>query len=468
VAQYDVVVIGSGPGGYVAAIHAARSGLETAIVEKDETERLGGTCLLRGCIPTKAMLYTAELVEKFGHAEDFGVAPEGGASVDLEKMDDYRSRVVAKNANGVKYLMRKNGIDVHFGHGRLTEEGNVRVTAEDGAETTLETDNVILATGSACRDLPFLPVDHERVLNSDDLSQGQYMPEHLVVLGAGAVGTEFASVYLRWGAEVTLVEMQDRILPIEDEEVSRAIQKSLERQGMRVETGTKLTDAEVGDDGVTVTLESADGSETLEASHILVAVGRRAVTDDVGLEHTDVVVDERGFVEVDEFMRTAHDGVYAIGDILETPWLAHVASAEGIVAVDTICDADPHPIHYGRIPNCTYCSPEVASVGLTEAQALEQGYDVRVGTFPFSAIGKAAIYGQTDGFVKIVSEKKYDELLGLHIVGPKATELITEGTVAMELETTIQELVHTIHPHPTLAEAVGEAAHVTIGEPIHI
>lgn len=469
--QYDVVVIGSGPGGYVAAIHAAQSGLKTAIIEREETERLGGTCLLRGCIPTKAMLGTAELIEKARHSEDFGVVLSD-PKIDMEKMHKFKDKVVAKSAGGVKFLMKKNKIDVLMGHGRIVSRGKISVTDKAGKVTTLETKNCILATGSACKDLPFIKMDHERIINSDDILQIPEIPEKLVILGAGAVGCEFASVFHRFGSKVTLVELMDRVLPIEDEEVSAELQRSFKKQGINVVTSSKITDVSRKGDKVTAVIETTkDGKtskEKVECSHLLVAVGRAAVTGDVGLDKTKIKVDARGQVDVDTYNRSAEDWIYAIGDIIDTPWLAHVASKEGILAVDAIAKKDPRPINYDLVPNCTYCSPEVASVGLTEKAAKERGYDVKIGVFPFSAIAKASIVGQSEGFVKIVAESKYDQILGLHIIGPKATELITEGTVAMELEATIDELLHTIHPHPTLAEAVGEAAHAATGHAIHI
>jgi dihydrolipoamide dehydrogenase len=471
VSQYDLIVIGSGPGGYVAAIHAAQSGLKTAIIEREETERLGGTCLLRGCIPTKAMLGTADLIEKAQHSEDFGITLSN-AKVDMAMMHKFKDKVVAKSAGGVKYLMKKNKVDVHLGHGRIEGKGKISVTDKAGKVTTLQAKNCILATGSACKDLPFIKMDHERIINSDDILQLNEIPEHLVVLGAGAVGCEFASVFIRYGSKVTLVELTDRVLPIEDEEISAEVEKSFKRQKITVMTSSKITDVKRKDDKVTAVIETTkDGkttSTTVDCSHLLVAVGRSAVTDDVGLKNTKLKPDGRGQIAIDEFMKTAEDWIYAIGDIVNTPWLAHVASKEGILAVDHINKKNPRPINYDLVPNCTYCSPEVASVGLTERAAKERGYDVKTGVFPFSAIAKASILGQSEGFVKIVSEKKYDQVLGMHIVGPKATELITEGTVAMELEATIDELIHTIHPHPTLAEAVGEAAHAVTGHAIHI
>ncbi len=469
--QYDVVIIGSGPGGYVAAIHAAQSGLDTAIVERDSTERLGGTCLLRGCIPTKAMLHTADMVEEMEKSEAIGIST-GDVELSMEKMHAYKAKVVKKNAGGVKYLMKKNEIDVHFGHGRIAEPGKVDVEDKDGDTTTLEAKNIILATGSTCLHLPFIDMEPERVLDSDRILELEEVPEHLVVIGAGAVGTEFASIFLRYGSKITLVEMIDRVLPGEDKAVSAAAQKSFEKQGMNVLVSSKVTDVKADKDGVKLVVETIDGDETssqnIEASHLLVAAGRQPATDDIGAEGLDIEIDDRGVIEVDEMMRTGEEGIYAIGDITGSIWLAHLASHEGILAVDHIAGQDPRPINYELVPMCTYCAPEVASVGLSEEEAEERGYDVITGEFPFSAIGKAAILNKTEGFVKIVAESKYDEVLGVHIIGPKATELITEGTLAMELESTVAELIQTIHPHPTLAEAVGEAAHATLGHPIHI
>jgi dihydrolipoamide dehydrogenase len=319
--------------------------------------------------------------------------------------------------------------------------------------------------------LPFIETDGERILDSDELLESTDLPDHLIVLGAGAVGVEYASCFNDFGSQVTLIEMEDRIVPNEDAEVSAQLEKSFTRKDIDVRTAAKVTDVSRAGDGVEAVVEPVDGgeSEVIEASHFLVAVGRSPVTGDCGLDPTGVEVDERGYVHVDDYMQTDEKWIYAVGDIVaDTPWLAHVGSHEGVLAADHIAGEDPHTINYDHAPMCTYCSPEVASVGLTEAQAEEQGYDVKTAQFPFSAIGKATIVGQTDGFVKIVSEEKYDELLGLHIIGPKATELITEGTIAMELESTTLEVEHTMHPHPTLSEAVGEAAHAIVGEPIHI
>jgi len=471
VTQYDVVVIGSGPGGYVAAIHASQSGLETAIVEKEPTERLGGTCLLRGCIPTKAMLHTADMLDEMEKSEEIGITG-GDFELSMDKMHDYKAKVVQKNAGGVQYLMKKNDIDVHFGHGRIGDDKNVSVEDDDGNTTTLETDNIILATGSGCLHLPFIDMEPDRVMDSDDILQMEEVPEHLVVIGAGAVGTEFGSVFLRYGSDVTLVEMQDRVLPAEDAEVSEEAKNCFERQGMDVMVSSKVTDVDAGDDGVELVIETeTDGetsSKTVNASHLLVAAGRQPQTDDIGADDFNIDIDDRGVIDVDDMMQTGEEGIYAIGDITGSIWLAHLASHEGIVAVDHITDQNPRPIDYDLVPMCTYCDPEVASVGLSEEEARERGYDVQTGKFPFSAIGKAAILNKTDGFVKIVSETKYDEVLGVHIIGAKATELITEGTLAMELESTVAELIDTIHPHPTLSETIGEAAHATLGEAIHV
>src|SRR5690554_888065 len=417
------------------------------------------------------MLHTADLVEEARRAEEFGVTL-GKAEVNMEKMAQYRAAIVKKNAGGVKYLMKKNKVDVFSGHGRIAGKNKIAVEDKDGKTTTLQAKHCVLATGSACLHLPFIKMDHKRVIDSDDLLSMTEIPEHLVVIGAGAVGSEFASVFLRYGSKVTIIEMLDRLLPVEDHAVSAEVEKSFKKQGMDVMTSSKVTEVKSGKDGVEIVVESAgdkkSASKTIKASHLLVATGRRAVTDDCGIDKTNIELDERGFVPVSEYMQTSEDWVYAIGDIVKTPWLAHVASHEAVLAVNHLAGEEAHPINYDHVPNCTYASPEVASVGLTEEAARERGYDVRVGVFPFSAVGKAAILGQTEGFVKIVSETKYDEFLGLHIIGPRATELIAEGVVALELESTVAEIVHAIHPHPTLSEAIGEAAHAYYDEPIHI
>lgn len=464
---YDVVVVGSGPGGYVAAIRSSQLGLKTAIVEKDS--RLGGTCLLRGCIPTKALLESASLYDKAQEASNYGVQV-GGVQLDFGGVQKYRERIVNQNSRGVSFLMRKNKIDVYSGHGRLAGPGQVTVTDADGEVKTLSTKNVILATGSVCRDLPFIQMDHVRTVNSDDILEIQSVPSSLIVMGAGAVGSEFASVYRSFGSQVTLVEYMDQLLPIEDADIGAELEKNFKKRGINVLTKTSIEKVDLVEGGVRATIKSRDGGEgqVLEAEMLLVAVGRAAVTSDIGLDTVGVKVDDRGYIEVDEYLRTSAKGVYAIGDIVQSPALAHVASHEGVLAAELCAGNQPRPINYDHTPNCTYCEPEVASVGLTEAKARERGYDVKTGSFPFMANGKARIMGSDAGLVKIVADAKYDQLLGVHIIGPKATELIAESVVALQLESTVEELFRAIHPHPTLSESVGEAAAAAfLGAPLN-
>ncbi len=462
---YDVVIIGSGPGGYVAAIRAAQLGLKTAIVEADD--RLGGTCLLRGCIPTKSMLESAELADKARKAADFGVNV-GEVSVDLPRVLKRKAKVVQQNAGGVAFLMKKNKIEVCHGFGTLAGAGKVKVTAADGAERVLDARNVILATGSAPRHIPGMEIGGP-VVTSDELLDLEEMPSHLLVLGAGAVGVEFASVFRSFGCEVTVVELMDRLVPAEDADVSKEFEKVFSRRGIKVHTSTKLASVDIVDGGVRARLEKEGKKpQSVSASHLLVAVGRRPVTEAVGLSSTKVKV-ERGFIHVDEFQRTGEPGVYAIGDIVAgTAQLAHLASAEGVLAVEHIAGLNPQPIDHGQVPGCTYSQPEVGSIGLTEQQARDAGHEVKVGTFPFSAIGKAKIIGSTAGFVKIVAEAKYNEILGVHIIGPHATDLIAEAGPLLKLECTVDELARIIHAHPTLSEAVVEAAHATLGHALHM
>ena len=465
--SYDVVVIGAGPGGYVAAVRCSQLGLKVAIVEKDS--RLGGTCLLRGCIPTKALLESAYVYEKCQSSAKFGVTTSG-VTLDFAGVQKFRAKTVEANSKGVTFLMRKNKVDVHSGHGRIAGEGRVSVTAADGKEQVLEARAIIIATGSVCRDLPFIEMDHKRTVNSDDILEIKEVPASLIVMGAGAVGTEFASVYRSFGADVTLIEYQDRLLPIEDEDISKELARAYKKRGINVLTSTAVKTVELVDGGVRVHHESVDGKAkgTVEATMLLVAVGRAAVTGDVGLDTVGIKADEQGFIPVDDRCRTSAKNVYAIGDVIRTPWLAHIASHEGVLVAEQIAGRDVHPINYDHTPNCTYCEPEVASVGLTEAEARKRGYDVKIGTFPMSANGKARIMGADGGLVKMISDTKHDELLGVHIIGPKATELISELSVALHLESTTEELVHAIHPHPTLAEAIGEAAAATLnGAPLN-
>lgn len=457
---FDVTVIGAGPGGYVAAIRAAQVGLKTAIIERDQD--LGGTCLLRGCIPTKELLHSAHVYDLVSDPNEFGVSIEG-FKLHFDKVMARKNKVVGRLSKGVEFLMKKNRITVFKGHGRLEGNGRVTVTGADGAVREVPTRHVILATGSAPRLLPGVEVQSPRVVTSDQLLDFDHVPKSMVVLGAGAVGVEFASVFKRFGSDVTILELLPRLVPIEDEETSAELQKSFRRRKIQVMTSTRFESVTVHPDDVEIRYTGSDGQPgTLRAETLLIAVGRRPVTDGLGLENTRIVTD-RGYIQVDEFMRTAEPNVYAIGDVIPTPWLAHVASKEGCVAAEHIAGRNPRPINYQLVPNCTYCEPEIGSVGLTEAKAREKGYEVKVGKFPFSALGKAIILGETEGFVKVVSDARYDEVLGVHIMGPHATDLLAEACVALGLEATTEELGHIMHAHPTLSEAVMEAAEAVHG-----
>jgi len=468
--MYDLVVIGSGPGGYVAAIRAAQLGLRTAIVEKDAKAPgvgLGGTCLHRGCIPTKAMLKSASLYDETkNHAASFGVKT-AGVELDYPGVVKFRDKVVFKGARGVEYLMKKNKIDVHPGFGRLVSANRVAVTG-DGGETVLETRNVLIATGSVPRDLPHLKADGASILNSDHILKSTTIPKSLLVIGSGAVGSEFASCFARYGTKTVLVEVLPRILPIEDEEVSKEVEKAFRKKGIAVQVKTGVESVTPNGDGsVTVTAKGPDGGPiSWSVEKVLLAVGRKPVTEGLGLEALGVAV-ERGYVKVDKHQRTNVPGVWAIGDVTPTIWLAHVASAEGIVAAETMAGHPTVPVNRDQVPGCTYCDPEVASIGLTEAKAKERGYAVKTGRFNFGVLAKTAMESTQEGFVKIVSDAKYDEILGVHIVGPHATELIAEGAALLRLEATTEEMIRTIHAHPTLSEALHEAAEAVHGHNIH-
>jgi len=456
--EFDVTIIGSGPGGYVAAVRAGQLGLKVAIIEKEPDARLGGTCGLRGCIPTKALLNAAHLYQKAGEFEHFGLKVKD-LSYDWTGVQKYKSDVVAKNSAGVTYLMKKNKATIFNGFGKIVGKGKIEVALNDGKKETIETKNIVIATGSVVRPIPGFETDGKQVVNSDHILELTKVPKSLVVMGSGAVGSEFASVYHRFGTDVTLVELLDRIVPLEDAEVSKELQRAFKKQGMKVETGLKLDKLEKTKSGVKVSGKNAKGETvTLEAEMLLVAVGRMPYTEGLGLENTKVKVSPKGTIETNEYCETAEPGIYAIGDVLPTAQLAHLASKEGILVVEKIAGKKVEPINHHLVPNCTYCDPEVASVGLTEEKAKEAGYNVKVGKFPFSASGKARILGETDGFVKIVAEKKYDEVLGVHIIGPHATELLAEACVGMALETTADELGRIMHAHPTVSESVMEAA----------
>jgi dihydrolipoamide dehydrogenase len=461
---FDVVIIGSGPAGYVAAIKAAQLGLKTALVEKDK--RLGGTCLLRGCIPTKSLLWTAELYHHISEAGEFGIDLKDPVVNWAQAMKN-KEKVVDKGVKGIDFLMKKNKVTVAKGHGRIAGKGKVEVTPEGGPAQTLDTRNVIIATGSVPKSLPTVKVDHKRILNSDSVLEIPSIPKSVLVLGGGAVGVEFASIFNHVGSQVTIVEYLPHLLPIEDEDASKELERYFRRRKIGYELGAKVEKAEVTETGVKLTAQVGSETRVLEAEILISAVGRAPVTEGLGLEKIGVQLD-RGFLKVDQFCRTGEPNVYAIGDVIPTPMLAHVGSSEGILAVEHIAGKDPQPINYDRVPSATYCYPEVASVGLTEKKARERGYDVKTGSFPFSAIHKASMSNENMGMVKIVSEKKYDEVLGVHLVGPHATELLAEACVALRLETTTEEIARTMHAHPTLSEIMKEAAEATLGHPLHI
>ena len=460
--EFDLIILGSGPGGYVAGVRAGQLGMKVAVVERDP--KFGGTCLLRGCIPTKALLHTASVLDEIREADSLGINVAAPV-LDIVKAQERKQKVVDSNSKGVEFLFKKNKVTGIHGTGRITGPHEVEVEGADG-KTTYGAKFIMIATGSVPRDVPIAPTDGERVLNSDHVLELQRVPASIAVLGAGAVGTEFASIYTSFGSKVTLIEMLPRILPIEDEEISAELQKALRKRKIDVLTGTKCLSVERTETGVRLNLEGGKTS-TVEAELLLVAIGRRPVTENLGLEALGIGLD-RGYVKVDPLMRTSVPHIYAIGDVINTPWLAHVATAEGILAVEHMAGLPVRPINYDRVPSCTYCDPEVASVGLTEAKARERGYDVVVGKFPFTALGKAKVIGKTTGFVKVVRETKYDEVLGVHIIGAHATDLIAEACVALQMEGTDEELMRTMHAHPTMSEAVMEAAHAAHGGAIHM
>jgi dihydrolipoamide dehydrogenase len=461
--RYDLTIIGSGPGGYVAAIRAAQLGLTTAVVEK--APKPGGTCLHWGCIPTKALLQAAMVYESALKGERFGVKASD-VTLDMARVQKFKSKTVTVNARGVEFLFKKNGVTLLAGRGKLAGAGRIEIAPAKEAPYTIETGATVLATGSAVQGLPGIEFDGKRVISSDDALGLREVPASMIVLGAGAVGVEFASIFRSYGADVTIVELLPHLLPLEDEALGAELEKAFRKRGIECHTATRVEKVDARDSGVRLSATRDGETISMEADILLVAVGRRPVTEDLGLEGTSVRLD-RGFVEVDAMMRTGEDGVYAIGDIVKTPALAHVASHEGILAVEHAAGKNPIPIDYDKIPSCTYCDPEVAAIGLSEAEARKRGYDVTVGTFPFTAIGKAKILDDTRGFVKIVSERKHDEVLGVHIIGPHATELISEATAALNLEATAESLFHAVHAHPTLAEALGEAALAVHGRAIH-
>lgn len=462
--SYDLIVIGSGPGGYVAAVRAAHLGLKVALVERDK--RLGGTCLLRGCIPTKSLLHSADVLEEARHAQDSGIIVSD-VRIDFSGVQKARERAVSKGAAGVEYLMKSNKVEVLRGHGSLVDAHTVAIKGAEGSDQ-VRTKFVLLATGSAPRILASLKPDGKHILSSDQVLELKKMPESMMVLGAGAVGVEFASAYARFGAKMTVVEMQTTFLPNEDVEVGREFERLFKKQGITCHTSTKLEKAEVQDGRVQISLAQGEKRWTESVEVLLVAVGRVPVTDSLGLETVGIELDRGGYIPIDGLMRTRVPHIYAIGDVVPTPWLAHVASAEAVLAVDHMAGREPQPLNYLQTPSCTYSEPEVGSVGLSEVAAKARGYNVKVGKFPFSAVGKARVMGRTDGFVKMVTDARYGEILGVHIIGPRATDLIAVGCVAMRLESTAEDLAHTITAHPTLAEGLLEAAHAAVDRPLHM
>ena len=467
--NYDVIVLGSGPGGYVAAIRCAQLGLKTAIVER---EKLGGICLNWGCIPTKALLRSAEIKHYMDHASDYGLKVAGAIEADLEAVVK-RSRGVASQLNqGVGHLMKKNKITVHMGEGTLTGPTSLTMKGETGEEK-LTAKHVIVATGARARDLPFAPADGKRVWTYRTAMTPPEMPKKLLVIGSGAIGIEFASFYNDMGAEVTVVEMLDRIVPVEDKDVSAFLEKSLTKQGMTIMTGAGVDDITVSDGSVQAKIKAKDGKVSeQEFSHCIVAIGIVPNTENVGLEK--LVEMDRGFIQIDDYGRTKSKGLWAIGDCTPGPWLAHKASHEGVTCAESIAkelgnkDVHPHPLDRTSIPGCTYCHPQVASVGLTEANAKEAGHEVKAGTFPFIGNGKAIALGEAEGFIKTVFDAKTGELLGAHMIGAEVTELIQGYTVGKTLETTEAELMNTVFPHPTLSEMMHESVLAAYGEALHI
>ncbi|HKR16766.1 dihydrolipoyl dehydrogenase [Rhizorhapis sp.] len=461
---FDLIVLGSGPGGYVAAIRASQLGLKTAIVER---ENLGGICLNWGCIPTKALLRTSEIYHYMKQAEKYGLSVEK-PSFDLDKVIQ-RSRGVAKQLNqGVTGLMKKNKVTVYFGDGKLTGKGRLSVT-KDGKATDLEAKNIIIATGARARELPFAKSDGKRIWTYRHAMTPPDMPGKLLVIGSGAIGIEFASFYNDMGAKVTVVEMLDRILPVEDAEISDFMTKALTKQGMDIRASTGVQKIADTGKGISAEIKGKDGKVTTEEfSHVIVAVGIVPNVEDIGLKELGVQLDQRGHIKTDEYCRTNVQGVYAIGDCTAGPWLAHKASHEGVIAVEQIAGQHPHPMDRNNIPGCTYCHPQVASVGLTEAKAKEAGYKVKVGKFPFIGNGKAIALGEAEGFIKTVFDEATGELLGAHMVGAEVTELIQGYAVGKTLETTEAELMHTVFPHPTLSEMMHESVLSAYGRALHI
>ncbi len=469
--EYDVVVIGAGTGGYPTAIRAGQLGLKVAVVERQKA--LGGTCLIWGCIPTKVLLEHAHALKIAQNAKEWGLKIDGPVGLDMNQVQARKDRVVTTLTRGVEYLFRKNKVDWIKGAARLRGGGRIDVNGDGGSQELRATKQIVVATGSTARSVPGVVVDRKRVITSDEAIGLKEVPKSIVILGAGAVGVEFGSIFRRYGSEVTIIELLPRLVPIEDEAVSAELEKAFRKQGITVRTGTKVTMAKASADGVDLEAQLPDGkTEKFHGDYLLVATGRGPVTEGLGAEDIGLQI-ERDYVRVDEHFRTNVPGISAVGDVITLgrqghPQLAHVSTAEGVIVAERIAGRESRTLNYDQVPGCTFCDPEIGSVGLTEKQAQERGYDVRVAVFPFMALGRAKIAGETEGFVKVVGEKKYDELLGVHIIGPRATDLIAEAVVALRMEATVEELARSIHPHPTMSEAVGQAAHAVHGEAIDI
>jgi dihydrolipoamide dehydrogenase len=468
--EYDVVVIGSGTGGYVAAIRAAQVGLRTAVVERAPV--LGGTCLNWGCIPTKALLEHAHALKIAQDWKEWGLTiGQAAIGVDMGQVHARKDKIVKGLTGGIEMLFKKNRIDWIKGSGRLAGKGKVEIT-EGEKQTISAGKEIIVATGSTPRSVPGIEIDRKRIITSDEAIHMKEIPKSIAIMGSGAVGVEFGSIFRRFGSEVTIIELLPRIVPVEDEAVSAELEKSFKKQGIKVLTGTKVTSAKVGSNGVSLEAQTPDGKTVkVSADYLLVATGRGPVTDGLGAEEAGLQLD-RGYIRVDREFKTTAAGISAIGDVITFdqpghPQLAHLSSAEGIALAERIAGKEYRPINYDQVPGCTYCDPEIGSVGLTEKQAQERGYEVKTGSFKFGILARARMAGETEGFVKIVFDKKYDEILGVHMIGPRSTELVAEATLALRLECTVEELVRTIHAHPTMSEAVGEAAHAAHGAPIH-
>ncbi|PKQ64108.1 dihydrolipoyl dehydrogenase [Raineya orbicola] len=461
--NYDLIVIGSGPGGYVAAIRARQLGLKTAVVEAAE---LGGICLNWGCIPTKALLKSAQVFEYIKHAQDYGIHIQQ-AQADFKAMIQRSRDVAAGMSKGIQFLFRKNQVELIEGFAKLTRDKKVEVTAKDGSKKLLEAKHILLATGGRARELPNIKIDNEKVIGYRKAMYMDKQPKKMIIMGSGAIGVEFAYFYNSIGTDVTIVEFMPRIVPVEDEEISKQLEKSYKKMGIKILTSSTVEAVDTSGAGCKVTIKTPNGMEQMECDVVLSAVGVTANIEGIGLEEAGVKTD-KGKVVVDEYYRTSVAGIYAIGDITPGPALAHVASAEGIICVEKIAGLNPHPLNYNNIPGCTYCQPEIASVGLTEAQAKEKGYDIKVGKFPFTASGKAKAGGVSDGFIKVIFDAKYGEWLGCHMIGANVTEMIAEVVVARNLETTGHEIIKSVHPHPTMSEAIMEAVAAAYGEVIHI